>query len=71
MATLPHDRRLIIFAAGKCEELFQLPLQGLESGPLILVFLPALEHDVVQGLRRALWTRHSVTMLHLMQHLSI
>jgi len=39
---------LLVLGVGHGEEVLQLPLQGLEGGPLHGVLVPALQHDVVQ-----------------------
>jgi hypothetical protein len=57
--------RLLVLGVVHGEEVFELPLQGLERGPLQRVLVPALQHDVVQRGRAVGWARHAVPMLHL------
>ena len=65
------DGCLVVLATGQREELLQLPLQGLECGPVILVLLPAFKHNFVECRGTGGWTRHAVAMLHLVKHLGI
>jgi hypothetical protein len=71
ISVLRHSARLFVLGALHGEEVFQLPLQRFERRPLHRVLVPALEHDVVQRSRTARRTRHSVAVLHLVQHLGI
>jgi hypothetical protein len=71
ISVLRHAARLFVLGALHGEEVFQLPLQRLKRRPLHRVLVPALEHDVVQRSRTTGRTRHSVAVLHLVQHLGI
>eukprot|EP00047_Mylnosiga_fluctuans_P017911 m.65384 g.65384 ORF g.65384 m.65384 type:complete len:468 (-) comp7319_c0_seq2:293-1696(-) len=53
------------------EEVLQAPLQRLEARPLLGVRLPAVQHDLVERLRRAGRRGHAVAALDLLQHLGV
>ena len=53
------------------EEIFEFPLQCFEGRSLHGVFVPCLQHDFVEGRWAVRRCRHSIAMLHLMQHLRI
>lgn len=44
------------------EVVLQLPLQGLECGPVLLVLLPAVYHYVIHDFGAAGGARHSVAL---------
>ena len=57
---------LFIFRSFKIEELFQFPLQSFKGGSAERILVPAFKHDFIQCRRASRWSRHSVSMFHLM-----
>lgn len=53
------------------EEVFQLPLQGLERGPVLFILLPAVYHDVVHDFGAVGGARHPVALRNLLDHLVV
>lgn len=51
--------------------ILQEALQVLESGPLLWLFSPAGQHQLMQGFWAVRWAWHPVATLHLVQHLPI
>lgn len=49
----------------------QLPLQRLKGGPLMLVLLPAVRHDVVNHLLTVGWAGHPVAQRDSLHHLVV
>ncbi len=47
------------------EVILQEALQVLKGGPLLGLFSPAGQHQVMQGFRALCWARHPVATLHL------
>lgn len=60
-----------VLGVRQCEEILQLPLKSLKSGPFHGVFVPALQHNIIQGWRATLRTLHSIAMFNLVKHFSI
>ena len=63
--------RFAVDTAVREEELLELPLQGLEGGPLLRLLVPALEHNLVQLLRAVGEPLHAVAVADLFQHLAV
>lgn len=75
--TRPLKRRLSqVFTGlilGLCggKVVLQEALQVLESGALLRILFPAVDHELVQGDRAVLRAGHPVASLHLLQHLTV
>lgn len=63
--------RLLVVALVECEKVLQFPLERLEGGSAHRILVPALQHDFVKGGSAVWWTRHTIAMLHLAQHLGV
>lgn len=61
----------LVLRLGGCEVVLQEGLQVLEGGPLLRVFLPALQHELVQRDGAVLGAGHPVASIHLFQHLAV
>lgn len=57
--------RLLVLRVVHGEEVFELPLQGLEGGPFEGILVPTLQHDFVEGRQTILRARHAVPVFHL------
>lgn len=62
--------RLVLRLRGG-EVILQEALQVLEGRPLLGLFPPAGQHQLMQGLGTLCWARHPVATLHLVQHLPV
>lgn len=53
------------------KEVLQLPLEGLESGPVLFFLLPAVSHNIIHDLGTAWWASHPVPSWNLLDHLVV
>lgn len=53
------------------KEVLQLPLQGLECGPILFLLLPAVHHNVIHDFGAAGGARHPVALGKLLDHLVV
>lgn len=62
---------LFVVALVEREEVFEFPLECLESWSAHWVLVPALQHDFIQGGSAIGWAWHTITVLYLAKHLSV